>query len=374
MQTSAPALTTPEVPDLMQFDCSSCSSTLAIPVEFAGVTGPCPFCQAIITAPTIEAWTEMHFPSPPALVEPAPHNEPKRLAIEPRVESDRSKALSRVLAGGPRLDSSGPNLPQLLGWGSVIITLAAGGFAFAVAKFTEPLKPALRTISLPIDLTQQVLKEKDRIESMREQSMDRAIQTVGAFLTAGSKGSGAPQFITLHEAIPEFAAGMFPDLKQDGLMASNCVRKPGTEEYLVTVEPKDGRGPVFIVEQQGGAMKIHADALDQQLQERIDAFLTTPGAPSLQAYVFARPSQNRHPLSQLSTWPKLDVQSPFPTEHPKAFIACAEPAGPSAAAINKRGEARHWAKVVMEFKWSKTTEGQDFIEISRVIPNAWSRF
>lgn len=40
-----------EMPDLIQFECPACASTLRIPIELSGQDGPCPVCQQIIFAP-----------------------------------------------------------------------------------------------------------------------------------------------------------------------------------------------------------------------------------------------------------------------------------------------------------------------------------
>jgi hypothetical protein len=67
-----------DMPDLIQFDCPSCASTLRIPIELAGVDGPCPACQQTIVAPNpytgIGAYLAVATldPSPQVLSEPAP--------------------------------------------------------------------------------------------------------------------------------------------------------------------------------------------------------------------------------------------------------------------------------------------------------------
>ena len=38
-------------PELLQFSCDHCQAELAVPVVFAGVTGPCPHCKQETTAP-----------------------------------------------------------------------------------------------------------------------------------------------------------------------------------------------------------------------------------------------------------------------------------------------------------------------------------
>jgi hypothetical protein len=39
-------------PDVIQFTCHSCGMALTVPIQLAGITGPCPQCQASITSPS----------------------------------------------------------------------------------------------------------------------------------------------------------------------------------------------------------------------------------------------------------------------------------------------------------------------------------
>ncbi|MBX3741862.1 MAG: hypothetical protein KF712_12770 [Akkermansiaceae bacterium] len=70
------------MPDLIQFECPSCACTLRIPIELAGLDGPCPTCQQIIVAPNpytgIGAYLAVGVmdPAPQIPVEPVPEPEP----------------------------------------------------------------------------------------------------------------------------------------------------------------------------------------------------------------------------------------------------------------------------------------------------------
>ncbi|HVJ45355.1 MAG TPA: hypothetical protein VM511_03145, partial [Luteolibacter sp.] len=50
------------MPDLIQFDCPSCAATLRIPLEMAGLRGPCPLCEREIVAPNPYTGIGAHFP------------------------------------------------------------------------------------------------------------------------------------------------------------------------------------------------------------------------------------------------------------------------------------------------------------------------
>ncbi len=151
-------------------------------------------------------------------------------------------------------------------------------------------------------------------------------------------------------------------------------RKPGTEEFVTTVEPSDGRGPVFVVEQHGEESWIHADALMQQVDDKLNAFLKSTMSQPLLAYVLARPFRGQYPNRDLESWPKLDIMPPFPTSELKAFVACARPGTAVAKAISKRDPSYQWSRAVVELRWSRTPDGREFIEIADLVPNSWARF
>lgn len=87
------------MPDLIQFDCPSCAATLRVPLEMAGLRGPCPICHRDIIAPNPYTGIGAHFPphhpapqiepepEPPAPLPPPPAPEPPQepapVAIEP---------------------------------------------------------------------------------------------------------------------------------------------------------------------------------------------------------------------------------------------------------------------------------------------------
>jgi hypothetical protein len=50
------------MPELIQFDCPSCAETLRIPLEMAGLRGPCPICHRDIVAPNPYTGIGAHFP------------------------------------------------------------------------------------------------------------------------------------------------------------------------------------------------------------------------------------------------------------------------------------------------------------------------
>ncbi len=376
----------------IEFDCQSCASTLEVPLSYLGVRGPCPYCGGEATAPTMDAWIAgldggpaMELKTrrvtkkkrPPTAAPPQPQS--GMLNSDPlspdRMESHLQRIKDRFRRTRiPRIDDSGPSLPQLLGWATVALTLVATGFGLAVAFYTVPLKPPPRQIAVPLDLTVQVAMEKQHQAKLQAQAQHDALDAVAQFFHSGSNTGGQLGMYSASGKTESLEANLFPAVERDLLTASSCTRRPGTTEYLVTVEPADQRGPVFIVEQQQGKLLLHADALKQQAQDTLNAFLSTPGEASIIAYVMAQPSHTQLPITGLDTWPKLDIIPPFPCDSPHEFIASAHPESAPATAILDRVTTQHYTKMVGEFKWSKNAQGHRFVELVRIIPNAWAKF
>ena len=395
-------------PPAIEFDCQACSSTLEVPFAALGVSGPCPYCGGTATAPSLEQWRRLQGmdvrpapkpyeplrtpkrkrrPTPPItqelhvledvwekapgaekMINPDPRSKER---VEGRLASIRERFRRTRIA---RVDDSGPSLQQILGWSTVGLSIFALGFGAAVVFYSVPLKAPPQHYEMPVDLTVQVLQEKVRQEKLRSQAMNEAQDAVAQFLHSGSAQGGKLQMFSPVGKPADFEPNLFPDLKRDNVIASSCTRITGSEDFLVTVEPQDERGPVFILQQQQGKLLLHADALTQQAGDTLNAFLNASGDASVVAYVLARPSQTQLPINGLEEWSKLDISPAFPSNQPRAFLASANPDGAAAEAIQNRVGTLHFTKAVAEFKWSKTNEGKRFIEVVRIIPNAWGKF
>jgi hypothetical protein len=371
-----------ELPETVQFDCQSCQSTLEVPAAYFGATGPCPYCGGTATAPTLNEWAARQSTAKTATAPEVrrPRNVPDAPADPLGSSRDHRSHLQKLRDRlrrnkAPRFDATSLSLPQILGWGTMLLALAAGILVFLVARYSEPLRPPPRVITLPSDLTNQVIAQKSRLESERTAVMERARELVANFLEKGSAGAEPLGFATFGSQPAVFAPKLFADITLESLATTQCVRKPGTEDFLITVEPKDGRGPVLLVEQKGTALTLHADAFSQQIDDTLNTFLDAPGEASTLAYVLARPSLTKHPLNELAAWPKLDIQFAFPNENPRQFIACAAPQSEVAALIQQRKDTAHWSRAILEFRWSQSPQsGKRFIEIIRVIQHPWGKF
>lgn len=356
----------------MHFPCPACGSTLEVPPEYLGASGPCPHCRQIVNAPTYEALQGSPMP-PPRELPPRPEAPAPVLPQKPRSRAERIRDRLRKTRL-PRVDASGPSLAQLLGWGSVALVLAAGGFAWAVARYTVPVQPPAPSIVVPPDLTLKVLAEKQRLEIRREETIQRALSAAESLLQKGSAAEPPLGIFALSGTQHHFEAGLFPDLHAGDLEASACVRKPGTEDFFLTIQPADGGGPVLLLEQQAGEFKLHADAFVQQIDDTLADFLENVGEGQLAAYVTARPSHAQFPLEELLPWTKWDLQTPFPNAKPLAFVACAKPDGALAKLLHQHRENSAWIPLVIKLQWSRTSGDQPFIEMLETVPTAWSKF
>ena len=141
--------------------------------------------------------------------------------------------------------------------------------------------------------------------------------------------------------VADFPQSSFSDLKREDLRATTCVRIPGSGDFLITVEPTDERGPVFIVQQQQGKQLLHVDALAQQSGDTLNTFLNAPGEASIVAYVLAMPSQTQLPVEGLEGWSKVDISPAFPGNNPRRFVASARPDGAAAGDLIAHELRRH---------------------------------
>ncbi|WAC19375.1 hypothetical protein OVA24_19285 [Luteolibacter sp. SL250] len=115
------------MPDLIQFECPSCACTLRIPIELAGLDGPCPTCQQVIVAPNpytgIGAYLAVAVLNPvpqgppepesdpyaPAFADPQP---PQRLQLDPLPQPPSEPSFDPVVRLEPQPEPQFDPLPQ----------------------------------------------------------------------------------------------------------------------------------------------------------------------------------------------------------------------------------------------------------------------
>lgn len=84
---------------MIHFKCQGCQQELAVPVELAGVSGPCPYCRTVITSPTLEER------QPKIEATPLP-------PVQTAAESQSSLPVSQDPSPASQLGSSLPSKPQ----------------------------------------------------------------------------------------------------------------------------------------------------------------------------------------------------------------------------------------------------------------------
>lgn len=342
-------------------------------MESLGLSGPCPFCGAMATAPTRRQWEAAHLePS-------APRSKPTEAAkvTMPGEEKERTRSRNPFRRNRlHKLDGTGPSLPQILGWATMGLFFLSVGFAASVAGFTVSINPPQREISLPKDLTAQALQKKMRLEESKAVWINQAVTAVTKLAQQGdgklaNAGLKAFSFASTTGDLP---AELLSSLKEKEFQCTFCARKPGEMEFFSFIEPTGGSGPVFLVEQSNRTAFLHADALTQQLFDGIHKFLESQGDATLTAYVLVKPSQAQLPVEAVSEWPKLDVKTPFPVGDQRNFVVSAKPETTTAADAIARRDDPQWQRAVMTFRWSATTDGKRFIELQEVLANIWEKF
>ncbi|MBP7951200.1 MAG: hypothetical protein KA004_16230 [Verrucomicrobiales bacterium] len=354
----------------LRFQCGACKSLLEVPEQYAGITAPCPHCGSSVTAPAARESPghSQASPAPAPAIQPpqVPKPKPAEDLLAPEPPSPTTAVKARI--------GHGPNLPKILGWASLALAIGAAAFLFAISRYSVPTAPRAKEIVIPRDLTTQVLWQKENMEALKQHAVSQSLDAVRRFLKQEADTGGGTLLHSFAATPPRFEFPLFPDLDPEALATATLARKPGTDEFWTTVEPTDGKGPVFIVEETAGSAKIHADALAQQVDDLWNAFLDHQDSPAVILYASARPFQGQFPLPELEAWTKVDLIPPFPQDVPRAFVACAAPGSKAADDLLRRRPDAGWGRLVLELRWGHTASSKPFIEIIRTIPGAWTKY
>ncbi len=92
--------------ELMSFSCAACGITLTVPRSMAGISGPCPSCARVITAPTADAAPAFAPPSmppplPPTHQQPPPYHQPEHDPLGSRLQPT-ARAMRPPTDGPPK--------------------------------------------------------------------------------------------------------------------------------------------------------------------------------------------------------------------------------------------------------------------------------
>jgi hypothetical protein len=434
--TRPPFATASQPEDLLSFACIHCRAELQVSAALAGVRAPCPQCSHEITAPlrAAAAANEVtgHGASllsrPPLLrarpVPLAPVEEPRRTAVRPVPIEEATPAAP---PGRPENTIAGPPLPspeaavdraesirrqqralfpvkergifedtpgegparrkapsfRRSAWkrwlDTAIIAVFTGTVLAAAAalQFTEP-RPQAVAPQLPSNLNELVAREMQNAAIRRMEAEELAQASVSRYLSAASEQAAASYLLPPPEgmsapAFPPFAAPL-PQHWQ----VQNSRRIPGTDRYLVVVQPKDEpRGPFFVVEQTESGPRLHSGAITQQSAALFQKFQTTPGEGEVTLYAEARPTypaderEFRRKRPDLGGFLMVDVRSAFPAEV-TPVIACCKPGSEAAQTFARRAHDLDWRPVLVHVRWQRHREAGPFVEITHFIPGTWS--
>lgn len=449
--------------DRLRFACGCCGSPLEVPASLAGVSGPCPICGELITAPVAEN-TATHGASrllakpplrreiPPPLA-PVSENRPALSAVRPvplaaddaflpeapRATSTPVRAMplpanfepepaqppvavERAPATPPSNTTAFPSPPEPVsqprlenhrqprergifdrtagaqshefdirqaapalrrhGWNRwmdiAIVSVFTGTLLASIAalRFTVPveIKPPP---SLPPNLTQLVERETENASLRRREAEELACAAVNRYLGAASEQAAASHLLSPPEGIAPPAFPPFADALPSVWTASASRRIPLTDRYVVTVQPPEGTGPLFVVEQTDSGPRIHAGPVTQQSAGLFDKFTATPGHGEATLYVELRPAHAdgehnyRAQRPDLAGMQLVDVRSAFPGAATPS-IACFKPDSEVAQQFARRAHDRGYRRALVQLRWQQHREAGPWAELVKIIPSPWS--
>jgi hypothetical protein len=264
----------------------------------------------------------------------------------------------------------GPNLAKILTWGTVaLVAFAAAALYFAKKgpwSAAETANPAPVAAAGPS-------AAKDALDEKQTQAVRQAVDVVREFLAKGAPADGGHLIKAVAGDFKPFPHPLFPDLEPSSLFPAKVSRKPSSEDFVTELESPEG--PTFIVEQTDGSSRIQADALVQQMEDTVGNFLEDTSAPPLTCYLLAKPFSASHPDAELDALKKLDLRTPFGNQ-PRGFIGLFDEKSLVGLSVSQYAASHHWnswVNVQLEVQWKRSKNGQTYIEISKILKNAWAK-
>lgn len=397
-----------------------------MPVALAGVSGPCPCCGGLITAPQanvvagnaaallakpppardlpppmppVEALPLS--PEPPGVPNPLPVPVRKLVATAPAPSPGPRRESNAVLVeqhGRGIFDSSTrPETPLLnpappaatlrrTGWrrwmdlGIVSVFTGLSIASVVTLCYTEP-RVDTAVPGLPANLNQLVEEEKRNLELRRAEAAEVARASVRGYLASASEQAAATHLLPPPDGMnpPPFPpfAGTLPGTYD----VQSTRRIPGTDRFLVTVQPKEQPGPVFVVEETENGPRLQSGPISQQSAGLFAKFLAGMGQGEATLYTEVRPTlpesdgersfRTRYP--GLSEFRLIDVRPAFPENgQTQNFIACLPPGSEAAKVFAKRAHDPSWRPSLIRFRWERAPVGGPYAEVVAFIPSPWS--
>lgn len=420
---SAASASLPAPSGLLRFACVHCRKELEVPAALAGVSGPCPCCGGQITAPQANVVAgsaaalfakpppSRDLPPPMPPVEALPLSPPsgppapvpvrKLVATAPAPSSGPRRESNAVLVeqhGRGIFDSSAAPAAHQLNTGRPPATLRRTGWrrwmdlgivsvftgltiaTVAALRYTQPVENTA-VAGLPANMNEVVEAETRRLEMNRTEAVELAQASVRGYLASASEQAAATHLLPPPEGMspPPFPpfAGTLPGAYD----VKSARRIAGTDRFLVTVQPKEQPGPVFVVEQTENGPRLQAGPITQQSAGLFQKFLAGIGQGEATLYTEVRPTLKesdgersfRTRFPGLSEFQLIDVRPAFPESGPpQVFIACLPPGSEAGKVFAKRAHDPSWRPSLIRFRWERAPVGGPYAEVVSFIPGSWS--
>lgn len=244
----------------------------------------------------------------------------------------------------------------------------------AALRFTVPVehRPAP---GLPENLNQLVDRESENQRMRAQEAGEVACAAVNRYLGAASELAAASHLLPPPEGMapPAFPPFVAPPAEWVPALTK---RIPLTDRYLVTVQPKDASGPLFIVEQTENGPRLHAGAITQQSAGLFEKFTSSLGEGEATLYVEICPLEGerdyRAQRPDLAPFQLLDVRDAFPAAERKHGIFCLKPDSDAARLFARRAHDPAWRRALIQVRWQQHREAGPWVELVKFLPTPWS--
>jgi hypothetical protein len=248
----------------------------------------------------------------------------------------------------------------------------------AALRFTVPMEN-LKLPGLPENLNELVERET-LSQRLREQEAGAlACASVNRYLGAGSEQAAASHLLPPPEGIAAPAYPPFPGLQVPEWMPVMSKRIPFTDRYVITVQPKEEPGPVFVVEETDSGPRLHPGPVTQQCSGLFEKFTATPGEGEATLYVEVCPTpaegERNYRLQRpdLAPYRFVDVRNAFPSAERREWIFCLQPDGEAARDFAHRvARDPGWRRALVQVRWHQHREAGPWAEVVKFIPGVWS--
>jgi len=324
-------------------------------------------------------------PSPPAEQPAAPEKTAHHHILQRLPARERGIFAEGSDGKGHLLDVS-PPAPALRrhGWRRWvdigIVSVFTGLLLATVAalRFTVPVKE-LAVPGLPENLNELVERETQSQRLRELEAGALACAAVNRYLGAGSEQAAASHLLPPPEGIAAPAFPPFPAALPAEWEKAASKRIPFTDRYVITVQPKEAPGPVFIVEETDSGPRLHAGPVTQQSAGLFEKFMATPGEGEATLYVETcpTPAEEEHGYRlqrpDLAAYRFVDVRNAFPAAERREWIFCLQPDSEAAQAFARRAARDpRWQRALVQVRWHQHREAGTWAEVVKFIPGVWS--